>query len=160
MSTAQPYESYYWEQLGKGVEFQDYVHSLLYDIGIVVVQYQSRRFQFERGENSGGIEIKFDDRIDETGNLYIETAEKANPLKPHFVPSGIYRLDNGWMYAIGNYSRVYLFVTRHLRWLHERHQFKEIETPTSRGFLLPEVIARKYAARILARQGRDEFNCV
>lgn len=153
MSTVRSYESYYKDRLEKGIEFQDYVHSLLYDIGIVVIQYQSRRFQFERGENSGGIEIKFDERLDDTGNLYIETAEKSHPLKPHFVPSGIYRLDNGWLYAIGNYSKVYLFVTRHLRWLHDRHQCPEVQTPTSRGFLLPEGTAQKYAARILSQPG-------
>lgn len=148
--SVQPYHLYYKEHLEKGIEFQDFVNSLLFDIGIVVVQYQSRRFQFERGENSGGIEIKFDDRFDETGNLYIETAEKSHPLRPHYIPSGIYRMDNGWLYAIGNYRVVYLFVTRHLRWLHERNGLTEIQTPTSRGFLLPEIMARKYAARVLS----------
>jgi len=58
VSSVQPYHLYYKEQVEKGIEFQDYANSLLYDIGIVVVRYQSRRYQFERGENSGGIEIK------------------------------------------------------------------------------------------------------
>jgi hypothetical protein len=61
-------------------------------------------------------------------------------------------MDNGWLYAIGNYRVVYLFVTRHLRWLHERDQFPEIQTATSQGFLLPEMTARKYAARVLLPQ--------
>jgi hypothetical protein len=154
--SAQPYSSYYKDRLEKGIEFQDHVNSLLYDLGIVVVQYQSRRFQFERGENSGGIEIKFDDKLERTGNLYIESAEKSHPGNAYYVPSGIYRLDNSWLYAIGNYKTVYLFVTRHLRWLHERQRFAEIQTPTSRGFLLPEIVAKKYAARILSQES-DQY---
>jgi hypothetical protein len=148
MST-QSYNAYYKERLERAIEFQDFVSSLFYDIGLVVVQYQSRRFQFERGENSGGMEIKFDEKFEHTGNLYIECAEKSHPEKLHYVPSGIYRLDNSWLYAIGNYRGVYLFVTRHLRWLHEKNYFVEKQTPTSRGFLLPEVVAKKYAARVL-----------
>jgi hypothetical protein len=149
--SVQPYHLYYKEQLEKGIEFQDYVNSLLFDIGIVVVQYQSRRYQFERGENSGGIEIKFDDKFERTGNLYIECAEKSHPNNDHYMPSGIYRYDNSWLYAIGNYEVVYLFVTKHLRWLHERKPLIGKQTPTSRGFLLPEILAKKYAARTLSR---------
>jgi hypothetical protein len=149
MST-HPYSEYYREQLAKGAEFQDFVSSLFYDIGIVMVQYQSKRYQFERGENSGGIEIKLDQKFEQTGNLYIECAEKSHPSNSHYVPSGIYRLDRSWLYSIGDYRRVYVFVTRHLRWLREKNCFREKQTPTSRGFLLPEVVAKKYAARILS----------
>lgn len=147
--SVQPYREYYKEKLEKGLEFQDFVTSLFFQIGIAVIQYSSKRYQFERGENSGGIEIKFDERLDETGNLYIECAEKSHPNNFHFVPSGIYRMDNSWLYAIGNYRVVYVFLTRHLRWLHEKRCFAKKEIATSKGFLLPEMIAKKYAARVL-----------
>lgn len=132
--SVQPIQLYYKEQLEKGIEFQDFVNSLLYDIGIVVVQYQSKRYQFERGENSGGIEIKFDDKFERTGNLYIECAEKSHPDNDQYMPSGIYRYDNSWLYAIGNYQVVYLFVTRHLRWLHERKPLIEKQTQPHKDF--------------------------
>jgi hypothetical protein len=147
--SVQPYREYYKEKLEKGLEFQDFVTSLFFQIGIAVIQYSSRRYQFERGENSGGIEIKFDDRLDETGNLYIECAEKSHPNNFRFMPSGIYRLDNSWLYAIGNYRVVYVFLTRHLRWLHEKGYFAEKEIATSQGFIMPEAMAKKYAARVL-----------
>jgi hypothetical protein len=155
----QTYQDYYAEKLGKGLEFQDFVTSLLFESGIAVIQYSSRRYQFERGENSGGIEIKFDEKFELTRNLYIEYAEKSRPTNLQFVPSGIYRLDNSWMYAIGNYKTVYLFVTRHLRWLHQRQRFEEKQTPTSQGFLLPEITAKKYAARILSPSASEEGTC-
>lgn len=61
--------------------FQDYVPDLFLASGIVFVQYASKRYQYERGENSAGIEIEFDDRLDQTANLYIEIAEKSDPGK-------------------------------------------------------------------------------
>jgi hypothetical protein len=145
----QPYNTYYAEKLEKGLEFEDFVSSLFFEMGIAFVRYSSRRYQFEHGENSAGIEIKFDDRLKETGNLYIEVAEKSHPGNAHFIASGIYRMDNGWLYAIGNYKVVYVFLTRHLRWMYERGQLTKKETSTSQGFLLPERLARKYAARVL-----------
>jgi hypothetical protein len=41
--SVQPYSQYYLEKLEQGRQFQDNVDSLLYDKGIVVVQYQSRQ---------------------------------------------------------------------------------------------------------------------
>jgi hypothetical protein len=152
----QPYREYYAERLGKGLEFQDFVTSLLFESGIAVVQYASRRYQFERGENSGGIEIKFDEKFAMTRNLYIECAEKSHPGNLQYIRSGIYRQDLSWLYAIGDYRAIYLFVTQHLRWLHQRQRFEERQTPTSRGFLLPESVARKYAARILRPAANDK----
>lgn len=116
-----------------------------------MVQYQSKRYQFERGENSGGIEIKLDTRFSQTGHLFIEVSEKTNPSNPAYVPSGIYR-DDSWLYAIGDYANVFVFLTRHLRWLHAKGLCTEKETPTARGFLLPESGARKYAATVLSHE--------
>ena len=95
--------------------------------------------------------------LERTGNLYIECAEKSHPDNDHYMPSGIYRYDNSWLYAIGNYDVVYLFVTKHLRWLHERKPLTEKQTPTSEGFLLPEILAKKYAARVLSKRETGSF---
>ena len=54
-------------------------------MGLVVLQ--SREDQL-KGETKAGIEIKFDDKCETTGNLYIETAEKTNPNDAEFRPSG------------------------------------------------------------------------
>ncbi len=140
------YGEYYKEKLGQGLEFQDFVSELLYKEGFPVVSYVSAAYQRKRGENIIGIEIKFDGRFRERGSLYIETAEKSNPMKQFYYPSGIYRKDNTWLYAIGDYSMVYLFPKKYLQLIRKR--YKEIISATSKGFLLPRADADKYAIRI------------
>ena len=89
-----------------------------------------------------GIEIKYDMKFAETGNLYFEVAERTNPLF-NFSPSGIKRKDNAWLYLIGNYERAFLFSKRQLISIHENMEsygymgIAEKETATSKGFILP-----------------------
>lgn len=136
---------YYAKQLEVGLVFQDVVARELYQRGIVVVTYASRRFQIQHGENMLGAEIKHDDKFRGTGNLYIETAEKSHPDRPDYVPSGIHRNDNSWLFVIGDEGTIYIFSTKYLRWLEKRYQHRE--TPTSRGFLMPLSEAEKYSLR-------------
>ena len=89
------------------------------------------------GENKCGFEIKFDDKTKETGNVYIEVSEKSNPANPEYIASGIYRNDNTWLYIIGNYEKIFIFPKSYLRMLHSKGKFKEVQTPTSKGFLIP-----------------------
>lgn len=148
------YKRYYAEKLEQGLEFQDVVTRALYQRGIVVIGYASRRFQVERGENMLGAEIKRDGRFRETGNLCIETSEKAHPNNAKFVPSGIFRVDNSWLFVIGDEETIYIFSTKYLRLLAPR--FTLYETPTSIGFLMPVADAERYAIRridIKERQG-------
>src|SRR4030043_524633 len=126
--------------LEKGLQYQDFVTAELYRRGIPIVGYTSKKYQIKYGENRAGVEIKFDDRMKETGNVYIETAEKANPANPYFVPSGIYRNDNSWLYAIGNYDVIYIFAKKTLCLLHgqaAKRGFKTTEIATSKGMLMP-----------------------
>ncbi len=37
--SVQPYREYYKEKLEKGLEFQDFVTSLFFEVGIAVIQY-------------------------------------------------------------------------------------------------------------------------
>ena len=127
--------------LEAGLAFQDYVTEKLYNLGIPLVTYSSRNYQLG-GENKAGIEIKFDRKFRETGNFYIETAEKADPKNKNYVPSGIYRNDNTWLYIIGDYQNIYVFSKEQLKKVKDK--FKQVETPTSRGFLLPVEGALKF----------------
>ncbi len=136
---------YYETKLQEGLEFQDLVTQALYQRGIVVIGYSSRRYQNEEGENMLGAEIKRDGKFRETGNLYIETAEKAHPDNSVYVSSGIYRKDNSWLFVIGDEKTVYIFSTKYLRLLARRYKF--VEKPTSRGFLMPIEAAEKYCIR-------------
>lgn len=142
------YADYYADNLEDARRFQDFVADLLYEAGIPLVNYTSQQYQYNRGENRTGIEIKYDRRMHETGHVYIEVAEKAHPDNARFVPSGIHREDNTWLLAIGDYQTVYLFSIKYLKMIQPK--FKEVATPTSRGFIMPRAEAEKYALKVLA----------
>lgn len=128
---------YYKQSLEKGLNYQDFVVEKLYEIGLPIISYSSKKYQCMLGENKCGFEIKFDDKIKETGNIYIETNEKSDPANKEYVSSGIYRNDNTWLYIIGNYEKIYIFPKKYLIMFHEKLKFKEVQTPTSKGFLIP-----------------------
>lgn len=135
-----------------GLEFQDFVVDLLREqLGIVITNYQSQRFQFGVGENKQGIEIKLDRDILRTKSpsVSIEIAEKAKASNPYYVPSGIYRNDNSWLYIQGNWDIVFIFSKNILRLLRQSKHYKIDTLPTLKRFLLPVDDARKYAAKVL-----------
>ncbi len=144
------YKEYYNSSLQKGLEFQDFVAiALLKEIGIPLTSLSSKKFQFSVGENLQGIEIKFDDKFFDTGNIYIEVKEKSNPINLNYVDSGIYRNDNTWLYLIGNYSTMFIFGKKHLQLMYESQKYREVEnsTKTSIGFLVPVSDATKYSLK-------------
>ncbi len=141
---------YYKNQLSDGLEFQDYVAEILYSFGLPLFNYASKKYQFEHGENKLGVEIKFDKKFKETGNLYIEIAEKSKPEIKNYTQSGIYRNDNTWLYVQGNREIFFIFSKKLLKQLFEADKYKELEIgmKTSKGFLMPRVDAEKYSAKI------------
>ena len=87
--------------LERGNAYQEFVADVLEkELSIMLDIYTTKHQQYNIGENKQGIEIKFDDLYKKTGNLYIEIEEKSNPQNPNFVPSGIFRNDNSWLYLI------------------------------------------------------------
>jgi hypothetical protein len=142
------YESGYYErQLEDGLRFQDVVTHALYQRGIVVVGYASRSWQIDHGENMLGAEIKHDKNFRDTGNLYIEAAEKSHPNKLTYTPSGIYREDNSWLFVIGDEYTFYIFSTKYLRKLETARGYRAVTKPTSKGFLMPIAEAERYCLR-------------
>lgn len=140
---------YYAEKLSQGLQFQDFVTDrLIESLGIALSTYQSKKWQVI-GENKQGIEIKFDDRMNDTGNIYIETAEKSNPANLEYIDSGIFRDDNSWLYIIGNYSILYIFGKITLKNMYQSGKYIRKEIPTSRGFLVAINEAKKYALKII-----------
>lgn len=71
----------YKEKFEAGIQYQDWVVEKLYDAGLPIISYSSKKYQNLIGENKAGLEIKFDRNWVKTGNLYIEIAEKSNPNK-------------------------------------------------------------------------------
>jgi len=151
----------YAQRMEKGLRFQDFAVMRLYEAGIPIVGLASKRYQVGAGENMNGFEIKFDDRMKDTGNVYIEVAEKTDAQNDGYVASGIYRNDNSWMYVIGDYSVIYICAKNHLRLVYEREKDRGcsslarfVETPTSKGMLLPQTyVEGQLASKTLWTEG-------
>ena len=152
------YGEYYKAKLDGAKIFQDFVVDAAWNLlGLAIVQYSSEVYQRIVGESRTGVEIKHDEKFDKTRNLWIEVAEKAHPRDGPYVPSGIYRQDNTWLYCIGDYNKVFFFPKTLLRALHASGRWNVFEnnTRTSEGFLLREPEAEKYAAVILNPNAAD-----
>ena len=133
-----------------GLDFQDYVATKLHDIlGVTITNYQSMRWQFADGENRQGIEIKLDRDCIRTKRLSIEIAEKTKATNAEYVPSGIYRNDNSWLYIQGTWLVIFVFAKSLLKLLHRSGRYEGHTLPTLMGYYLPFDDAYKYAAKVL-----------
>lgn len=142
------YKDEYEEKLLAGEEYEDFIAEKLWGYGIPIIGFKSRKFQIDRGENLLGLEIKFDRKMNETGNIYIETHEKSHPDNPDYTDSGIYRNDNSWLYGIGNYDKFFIFSKKYLQRIIENSTNNgcyEKKTPTSRGVVILIEKARIWA---------------
>lgn len=133
-----------------GIEFQDFVCVLMAERHIILQNLASKKYQYEVGENLQGFEIKLDTRCTETGRLSIEIAEKSNAANDAWVPSGIYRGDNSFVYVQGNYDKVWIFGKNQLQRYHKQKKPTEHESyGTVRKFYIPIAEADVLAIRVL-----------
>ncbi len=156
VETADDKYARYDRDLERGREYEDFVYTLLgRHLGLVVVPYLSALFQDKVGENSAGIEIKFNDMFDETDNLWIELWRKSHPGQKEYKQSGIMRDDNGWLFITGTRKLVFIFTRVMLRGLRGKYTEIENKTKTSKGFLLSHADANKYAAFVIVPRHDD-----
>jgi len=134
----------YKQNLLIGEEYQDFVVERLYEIGLAVISYSSKRYQNIKGENKNGWEIKYDRKFRETRNLYIEVEEKTNKNNKNFVKSGIFRVDNTWLYIIGDYKTIYILSKTQLQRCYKKNRYKIVQTLTSIGMLIPILVVDKF----------------
>ena len=149
---------YYKEKLQQGLEYQDFICERLHHQGIVLQNIQSKKCQL-RKENLLGLEIKFDDVMAKTNRIYIETEEKSDPTNDNYVPSGIYRDDECWLFGIGNYDIFFIFDKKMLRRLDANNPswlFRPQPTSTSKGFCVPVEYAEKIAKVINLEKTLDK----
>jgi len=135
-----------------GSEFADFVCIELAKQGIILQNINTKKFQYETGENLQGFEIKYDSRHTGTGRLSIEIAEKTKGENLNWVDSGIFRGDNSWLYIQGNNDMFFIFAISMLRGLYRtgRYEIAEWpkEYPTVKKYYLPHDDAIKYCARV------------
>ena len=147
------YEDYRKEKTESALKYQDFICKwLAQNYGLVLTIFTSEDAQ-RKGESLQGIEIKHDEMFESTGNLYIETGEKARPRDGEYARSGIYKEDNTWLWIIGNRKEAFIFSKKRLIEIHEDESYlREVpnnSTNTSEGFLLNRSMAEKYCAKKL-----------
>lgn len=136
-------DKYYKEQYQLGLKFQEVVNDELTKRGLPLDFYETKEGQLI-GETKQGIECKADFRMEQTGNCYIEISEKSNAQNMCYIPSGIYREDNTNFWCIGNFKEFYVIRKDVLIMLHETGKYREVQTGTSTGFLVPISVMEKY----------------
>lgn len=136
-----------------GNEFQDFVCIELAKQGIILQNINSKKYQFNVGENIQGFEIKEDtwctgyNRPYASNRLSIEIAEKSKASNKRYIKSGIYRNDNSWLYIQGNYHCFWIFSVKILRELHRSGRYESKKESTIKTFYLPVKDANRYCAR-------------
>ncbi len=136
-------------RLPLGTSFEPHVVEVLkreldWDIGL----YTTAHDQHTKGESRGRVEIKFDRRLRDTGNLMIETRERRNSSgSSEWRDSGPYDAADPWFIAQGDEYTIWLFASSLLRLLHKQPRYQIVKTTTAEGFLLPLADADKYAIR-------------
>jgi len=137
--------------LKAGQEYEDFVAQQLWERHWPIYVYRSKKWQWKAGESVNGIEIKLDRRFRETGNLFIETAERrTTDGTSQWRPSGIYDEHDPRILAIGDYQTIYLLGVRLVRYAcSSSKRFTEIERGTFRGYLLPVAMAGAWAIDVI-----------
>lgn len=136
------YGQYRRDQIAVGHAYEKYILTAAANIGLTL---HLRGVAGQKsGETRERVEIKRDGKWRTTGNLYIETAEKAEPRDGDYAPSGIYRDDNSQWYLIGDELTFWLFRKVTLQHLHQRKNYEKKQKPTSQAFVLPLKDANQY----------------
>ena len=153
----------YKECFERGDKYEDFVYPIFCkEWGVDLIPCKTPDEQINIGENSFGVEIKFDERSTTSPNLFIEHEErheKNDNTLSDWAKSGIYRgdyyKDNSWLYLIGNYNIFYIFLKKRLKDLHSTKKYPEASgftasgNETSKGFLLPQREAKTLALDII-----------
>ncbi|MBA7684334.1 hypothetical protein ES703_92727 [subsurface metagenome] len=81
-------------------------------------------------------------------------AEKSKAINKSFVPSGIMREDNSWLYIQGNKKIIFIFGKKFLQQLYQAKYKDKVwqPKPTIKTFLLPIAEARKYALKVFENE--------
>ena len=135
----------------EGIEYQDFVCHQLARHHIILQNLASKKYQFSVGENLQGFEIKLDMRCTETGRMSIEIGEKMRANHNAWIPSGIYRNDNSWLYIQGNFDIIAIFAKNWLRrYFEQRNPPPQVnERQTIRTFYLDMDFVREHAIKVI-----------
>lgn len=123
----------YSADLERGHEYQDFITREFMTRGVVMANFVSRKAQLY-GENTLGMEVKFDDVMRLSGRIFFECACWSVTLQ-QWVQSGVNKADGCWLYTVGNYSTAYVFSKRMLARIAERAQFNVVSAGITQQFV-------------------------
>lgn len=106
-----------------GEKFAEFAAKKLNPFGITSWTFGSHHQQFNIGENAQGIEYKLDMPCMRTSRLSIELYEKTDAANLNWIPSGIFREDNSWLYVQGNYEIIFVFSKKWLRRMYRQRLY-------------------------------------
>lgn len=143
-------------KLEKSHRFEVYIENEFRLKGVDINLYYSKELQYS-GENDAGIEIKYDIKHDETGNYFIEYAERMRDTQ-EWVRSGILKDDNSNYFLCGTFNGYSIFRKTDLIDIYKRLKrgenvdgafiTRESEYHTGRGFVIKPVLYNTIAMNI------------
>lgn len=147
--------TYYDDKLKDGKKYEKFVVEYFKKEGIKITLTKTFEDQINIGESFEGYEIKFDDKYNKTGNLWIETQERSD-VKKEYVNSGTLRDDNTIFYIIGNYDTIFVFKKDKLKQLSYEKKILENNMKTSKGYLLSTSECYRHSDTIFEINKRNE----
>jgi hypothetical protein len=147
---------YYAEQLALAEAWERYIVARLRREGIPAERHDTKDSQIRYGDMRIGpdhVELKYDQKFVETGNLFIEVAEKRRAEQAQWMPSGIYASSLARWYGVGDHRDWFLFERVALRDVARPERIITIKRATSQGFLLRP--AERVALMVRARHWND-----
>lgn len=121
-----------FEQLrAEGEEYEDFIIEEMSKRHWILQIRRSKRYQYRKGETLQNIEIKYNKRMSETGNLFIET-----------TPGGIY--GKSIIFVTGDYNKAFVLSTNELKRMHSSGNYRAVSFP-NQGMLLPVKEAERIA---------------
>jgi hypothetical protein len=137
--------------LDRAHEFESFVYDwFISNYGISITHYHTKKEQFKKGENRQGFEVKNDQSLEKTGNLFISVLRKDKAGNQYC--SGVFKKDNRWLYIIGNKCEFYVFSCKQLKNYYNHFKpklLKGFTTDSGRveyGFLMNRKSAEKMCA--------------
>lgn len=118
--------------------FELYINNIFLNRGLDIGLYYDKDRQYT-GESRAGIEIKFDAKLQETENLFIEYNERLTRYGS-YVNSGILKYDDIKHYLIGNFDEIFLLSKTELKGFYYFKNYRKVSSRvrTSKGYLLPK----------------------
>ncbi len=121
--------------LEAGKKYEKFVYDFFEkEKGVVIKPIEG----YSESENNKGLEVKYDRRMNATGNLYIEVADRLGG------GGGIWRREsNTRWWIIGDYRRAWVIPVERLQQAAKENKYYRVHSSTSTGYLLPSYKADK-----------------